>query len=76
MGLTKTLDDIKKERESKCSVKKILDKLDKEERQSLQSALNSKMSRRDILYALRSNGFTLGTDSLAKHKLERCGCKF
>ena len=76
MTLSQSLIAMQKNIKSGCSIGRIFLQLEEEDKQNLQNALNSKMSRRDIMYALRENGFTLGTESIAKHKQERCGCKF
>ena len=76
MGLVESLNKVQRHNNIGCAIGRIFLQLDKEEKAALQYALDSKMSRRDVLYALRSNGFTLGTESIAKHKQKRCGCKF
>ena len=57
-----------------CSVQRLFQKLDEEDREALQRILSSKASTRSIHLAIRKAGYSLERQALAFHRVNRCYC--
>lgn len=60
---------------SVCTVGILLDELDPEDRQALESALKSPASIRSIHKALRASGHVVDRNLLSIHRKGRCACQ-
>ena len=72
MGLVESLEQQQKSRF--CRLGEIINKLESDEKTALLNALESGMPRRDINFALRQNGYTIGTETVGAHKNKKCRC--
>lgn len=75
MGLAESLKtNITTPKRGVCSVAKILDQLEKKDKDALINSLDSTLALRIILLSLRENKFPIGRESLSMHRNKQCFC--
>lgn len=73
MGLAEALS--KTELKNKvCSFQRMMDTLSKEDKEALQKALETNVTGRQIVLALRMEGHKVSPETLSNHRKNRCQC--
>jgi hypothetical protein len=75
MGLFDEIEQQNLYRSGMCSIQRLLEKLDAQDKEDLSNALaNPSMTHSSITYVLKSRGHQVSVSGVTRHRKGLCGC--